>query len=98
MLGRTKTDIFASLFVLYYYFSYSPTFDCPHCSKDDKKFSSGASKLSTKLQTSDNYSSIPFQSSTVPSNNYDDDFDPRGTSSTSKHSEMMLPIVQFLIL
>lgn len=52
--------------------------------------SSKASKLATKANDSDNYSTIRSQSASVPSNDYDndfDDFDPRGISSNSMYSE-----------
>uniref|UniRef100_A0A5B6ZVA4 Putative clathrin interactor EPSIN 1 isoform X1 n=1 Tax=Davidia involucrata TaxID=16924 RepID=A0A5B6ZVA4_DAVIN len=43
---------------------------------------SAASKSATKVNDSDKYASVPSKSSSVPSNDYeDDDFDPRGTSS-----------------
>lgn len=51
--------------------------------------SSNASKSATKSNDPDKYSSIPSQSSIIPSTKYDDnfdDFDPRGTSSNSKYS------------
>lgn len=70
--------------------------DCISCSKDGDNMSSNAS---TKLYGSDKYSSIRSQSSSVPSNNYEDefdDFDPRGTAS--KCSEMMFTVVELLIL
>ncbi|KAA8521296.1 hypothetical protein F0562_011958 [Nyssa sinensis] len=44
---------------------------------------SGASKAATKVNDSDKFASVPSQSSSVPSNDYeDDDFDPRGTSTS----------------
>ncbi|KDO79973.1 hypothetical protein CISIN_1g008569mg [Citrus sinensis] len=52
--------------------------------KDQDNMSSNASKSAMKSNDSDKYSSIPSQSSSIPSNKYDDDFDdfdPRGTSS-----------------
>ncbi|XP_040998725.1 clathrin interactor EPSIN 1-like isoform X2 [Juglans microcarpa x Juglans regia] len=54
-------------------------------SKDDNK----SSKASTKLYGSDKYGSIRSQSSSVPSNNYEDefdDFDPRGTAKAAAGS------------
>ncbi|KAJ7966467.1 clathrin interactor EPSIN 1 [Quillaja saponaria] len=51
-------------------------------SKDQDNMSSRASKSSTKLSDSDRNKSIPSQISSVPSNNDEDDFDPRGTSTT----------------
>ncbi|KAI4337109.1 hypothetical protein L6164_015562 [Bauhinia variegata] len=44
------------------------------------------SRVSKSSDDIDNYSSIPSQNSTVPSNSNEDDFDPRGTSSTTKAS------------
>ncbi|XP_040997439.1 clathrin interactor EPSIN 1 [Juglans microcarpa x Juglans regia] len=58
-------------------------------SKDENNISSNASKSSTKLYDSDKYSSIPSQSSSVLSNNYEDefdDFDPRGTAKAAAGS------------
>lgn len=50
------------------------------CSKDQDNLSSRASRSSANLNASDKKNSV--------SSNYDDDdFDPRGTSSTSKYSE-----------
>lgn len=52
--------------------------------EDQDNMSSNASKSAMKSNDSDKYSSIPSQSSSIPSNKYDgdfDDFDPRGTSS-----------------
>lgn len=60
-----------------------------NCSKDQDNMSSNASKSAIKSNDSDKYSSIPSQSSSIPPNKYDDDFDdfdPRGTSSNSKYS------------
>ncbi|KAL5783360.1 hypothetical protein ACOSP7_008389 [Xanthoceras sorbifolium] len=53
-------------------------------SKDQGYTSSSASKSATKSNDSDKYNSVPSQSTSFPSNNYDDDFDdfdPRGISS-----------------
>ncbi|XP_015885107.1 clathrin interactor EPSIN 1 isoform X1 [Ziziphus jujuba] len=53
--------------------------------KDQDNMSSTASKSSSKSNDFDKYGSIPTQSSSVPSNYYEDDFDdfdPRGTSSS----------------
>ncbi|KAH7574309.1 hypothetical protein JRO89_XS03G0280300 [Xanthoceras sorbifolium] len=55
-------------------------------SKDQGYTSSSASKSATKSNDSDKYNSVPSQSTSFPSNNYDDDFDdfdPRGISSNS---------------
>ncbi|XP_059657111.1 clathrin interactor EPSIN 1-like [Cornus florida] len=52
-------------------------------SKDQDKLISGASKPATRSNDHDKYASVPSQSSSAPSNNYEDefdDFDPRGTS------------------
>lgn len=52
--------------------------------KDQDNMSSNASKSATKSNDPDKYSSIPSQSSIIPSTKHDDnfdDFDPRGTSS-----------------
>ncbi|XP_044462970.1 clathrin interactor EPSIN 1 isoform X2 [Mangifera indica] len=49
--------------------------------KGQDNISSNTSKSTTKSNDSNNYSSIPLQRSSVPSNNDDDDFDPRGLSS-----------------
>ena len=46
-----------------------------------------ASQPATKSNDSDKYGSVPAQSSSLPSDNYEDDFDdfdPRGTSTKSK--------------
>ncbi|XP_057959640.1 clathrin interactor EPSIN 1 isoform X2 [Malania oleifera] len=56
-----------------------------YSSKDQDSLSSVASKPSVMINEADKYSSVPSQSSNVPANNYEDDFDdfdPRGTSST----------------
>lgn len=59
--------------------------ECLPCSKSQENKSSRVSKSSAN-------SSVPTQSSSVPANNTDDDFDdfdPRGTStSSSKYSEV----------
>ncbi|KAK6912776.1 ENTH domain [Dillenia turbinata] len=47
-------------------------------SKDQSTFS--ASKPAAKLNAPQEYGSIPSESTSVPSSNYDDDFDPRGIS------------------
>lgn len=55
--------------------------------KDQNSISSNGSQPATNSNYSDKYSSTPAQSSTLPSNNSEDDFDdfdPRGTSTTSK--------------
>ncbi|KAA8525190.1 hypothetical protein F0562_006946 [Nyssa sinensis] len=50
-------------------------------SKGQDTLASGASKPATKVNYSDKDASVSSQSSSLPSNNYeDDDFDPRGTS------------------
>lgn len=59
---------------------------CYLCRKGQDNISSNTSKSTTKSNDSNNYSSIPLQRSSVPSNNDDDDFDPRGLSSNSKYS------------
>lgn len=67
--------------------------------KDQDNMSSTASKSSSKSNDFDKYGSIPTQSSSVPSNYYEDDFDdfdPRGTSSSSKYSELGGTIVNFI--
>ncbi|KAF5468091.1 hypothetical protein F2P56_012272 [Juglans regia] len=64
-------------------------------SKDENNISSNASKSSTKLYDSDKYGSIPSQSSSVPSNNYEDefdDFDPRGTAKAAAGSSNELDL------
>ncbi|CAI9093608.1 OLC1v1029154C1 [Oldenlandia corymbosa var. corymbosa] len=53
-------------------------------SKSQDSTSADASKTTRKTDGHDNYATFPSQSSSAPSNNYDDDFDdfdPRGTSS-----------------
>lgn len=63
---------------------YDPIPECLPCSKSQDKMSSRVSKSSTNAN-----SSVPSQSSGVPVNSTEDDFDdfdPRGTS-TSKYSE-----------
>ena len=58
-------------------------------SKGQDTSTSVASRPETAINISDKYSSAATQSSSAPSNNYEDDFDdfdPRGTSSTSKYS------------
>lgn len=55
--------------------------------KDQNSISSSGLQAVTKSNYSDEYSSDPAQSSSLPSNNAEDDFDdfdPRGTSTTSK--------------
>ncbi|WCJ29555.1 ENTH/VHS family protein [Euphorbia peplus] len=55
-------------------------------SKDQNNMSAGASKLSSNVNDSPRSKSVPSQRSGAPSSNYDDefddDFDPRGTSSS----------------
>ncbi|KAI7742958.1 hypothetical protein M8C21_010429, partial [Ambrosia artemisiifolia] len=61
---------------------YKPRRESDHSTTEDSTVT-GASKSSIK-NASDNYSSIPSQTSSAPSNNNDDDFDdfdPRGTST-----------------
>lgn len=48
---------------------------------------SASSKPVTKISDSIKPASTPSKSSIVPSNNCEDDFDPRGTSSSSKYCE-----------
>ncbi|KAL3498537.1 hypothetical protein ACH5RR_041269 [Cinchona calisaya] len=55
--------------------------------KGQETGSANASKTTTKINDPDKYGSIPTQSSSAPTNNYDDDFDdfdPRGTSSAKR--------------
>ncbi|KAF5958732.1 hypothetical protein HYC85_005957 [Camellia sinensis] len=55
-----------------------------HGSKRQDTSASGGSRSATVINDSDKHSSVPTQSSSAPSNNYDDDFDdfdPRGISS-----------------
>lgn len=57
------------------------------CSKSE---SSSASKSSTKLNGSAGHKAVPSQNTNALSSNYEDDFDdfdPRGTSMTSKSFE-----------
>ncbi|XAR70817.1 hypothetical protein NMG60_11027821 [Bertholletia excelsa] len=53
-------------------------------SKDQRTSASGVSKSATMTTDSDKYISVSAQSLNAPSNNYEDDFDPRGTSSSTK--------------
>ncbi|XP_038700334.1 clathrin interactor EPSIN 1-like isoform X2 [Tripterygium wilfordii] len=62
-------------------------------SKDQNNKSTSMSKSSAKLSESDKYSSTHSQSSSVPSNNNDedfDDFDPRGTTSSRSSNQVDL--------
>ncbi|KAF7821807.1 Clathrin interactor EPSIN 1 [Senna tora] len=51
------------------------------CSKNQKSKPSKVSNSSTNVKDYDNYNSVHSQTSSVP-NNIEDDFDPRGTSTT----------------
>lgn len=59
------------------------------CSKDQDSVASGASKTSTKTSKPDKHAAAATQSSSVTSND-DEDFDPRGMSSASKYSLLLL--------
>ncbi|KAI5647973.1 hypothetical protein M9H77_33978 [Catharanthus roseus] len=69
-------------------------------SRGQETRSAGSSKKQTKLNGPDEQPSIPSQNSSTSTNNYDDDFDdfdPRGTSSISKHFVPLLLAFHFLI-
>ncbi|XP_057985849.1 clathrin interactor EPSIN 1 isoform X1 [Hevea brasiliensis] len=55
--------------------------------RDQNNVSVNASKLSSKLNDPHKNNSVPSQCSSAPSSNYDDDFDPRGTSSSKPAAE-----------
>ncbi|KAF2304415.1 hypothetical protein GH714_030843 [Hevea brasiliensis] len=56
-------------------------------SRDQNNVSVNASKLSSKLNDPHKNNYVPSQCSSAPSSNYDDDFDPRGTSSSKPAAE-----------
>lgn len=58
---------------------------CLSCRKGQDDISSTVSKSSNKSNEADAYSSIHSQCAGIPDEDDDDDFDPRGTSTTSKY-------------
>lgn len=64
------------------------------CSKDQDTVAVGASKTSKMTSKPDKNAAAASQSSSVASNNYNDDdfddFDPRGTTNSSKYSLLVL--------
>ena len=57
--------------------------ECLSCRRGQDDISSSESKSSNKSNEADTYSSIHTQSASIADD--DDDFDPRGTSTTSKY-------------
>lgn len=83
--------VLAPEFMICYYYAFPFLFTS---SRDQNNASANASKSSSKLNDPHKNNSVPSQHTSAPSSNYegdlDDDFDPRGSSSSSKFPELCL--------